>query len=98
MEWKLWFLAVECRFFKDLSNYEEEKEAKEMTGKIMEGIDIFEPKIKNIRDLIIDTIQHDYDKLIGDLNMKKRIWNRQNKKDRNKTRETKIIKTKSWRN
>lgn len=44
-----------------------------MTGKIMEGIDIFEPKIKNIRDLIIDTIQHDYDKLIGDLNMKKRI-------------------------
>ena len=44
-----------------------------MTRKIMDRVDIFESKIKNIRDLIIDTIQHDYDKLIGDLNMKKRI-------------------------
>ena len=46
MEWKLWFLAVECKFFKDLRNYEEEKEVKEMTRKILEGIDIFESKNK----------------------------------------------------
>ena len=42
-----------------------------MTRKIVEKIDTFETKIKNIRELITDIIEHDYDKLIGDLNMEK---------------------------
>ena len=37
----------------------------------MEEIDGFETKIKNIKELIIDTIEHDYIKLIGNLNMRK---------------------------
>ena len=37
----------------------------------MEEIDGFETKIKNIKELIIDTIEHDYIKLIGSLNMRK---------------------------
>ena len=36
----------------------------------MEEIDGF-TKIKNIKELIIDTIEHDYIKLIGNLNMRK---------------------------
>ena len=31
----------------------------------MEEMDIFETKIKKIRELIIDTVKYDYDKLIG---------------------------------
>ena len=42
-----------------------------MTRKIMKEIDRFETKIKNIRELIIDTIEHDYDKLVCDLILKK---------------------------
>ena len=41
-----------------MSDYEEER-------------NIFETKIKTIRELITDTIGYDYDKLIGDLNMEK---------------------------
>lgn len=37
----------------------------------MEEIDGFETKIKNIKELIIDTIEHDYIKLTGNLNMRK---------------------------
>ena len=37
----------------------------------MEEIDGFETKIKNIKELIIDTIEHDYIKLTGSLNMRK---------------------------
>ena len=33
--------------------------------------DIFEAKIKNMKDLMIDKIEHDYDKLICDLNMER---------------------------
>ena len=39
----------------------------------MEKIDIFETKMENIIELIIDTIEHDYDKLIGDLDLEKRL-------------------------
>ena len=39
--------------------------------KIMEEIDIFEATVNNIRDLIIDTKENDYDKLVNDLNMEK---------------------------
>ena len=74
LEWKLKLLTVKCRFFKGLSDYEEKRKAREMTKKIMEEIDIFETKIKNIRELIIDTTEHDYDKLIGDLYMEKGLW------------------------
>ena len=54
-----------------MSDNEEEKKAKEMTRKIMEEIDISKIKIKNIRELTIDTIEYDYDKLIDDLDMEK---------------------------
>ena len=71
LEWELKFLPATCRFFKDLSDYEEERKAREMTRKIMEETHIFKTKIKNIRELIIDIIEHDYDKSIGDLNKEK---------------------------
>ena len=48
MELKI--LTLKCRFFKHLSDYEEERKAREMTRKIMEEIDIFETKMENIRD------------------------------------------------
>ena len=71
LEWNLKFLTLKCRFFKYLSDYEEERKAREMTKKIMGEIDMFETKMNNIRELIIDIIEHDYDKLIGDLNMER---------------------------
>ena len=37
----------------------------------MEEIGRFETKIKNINELIIDTIEHDYSKLIVNLNLRK---------------------------
>ena len=47
-----------------------------MSRKVIEEIDKFEIKIKNIRGLIIDIIEHDYDKLINHLNIGKglEIW------------------------
>ena len=79
-----------------MSDYEEERKAREMTRKTMEEIDIFEIKIKNIRELIIDIIEYDYDKLIGDLNMEKGLEiKKSKKKNRNKTRETKNINNNS---
>ena len=93
MELKI--LTLRSRFFKYLSDYEEKTKAREITRKIMEEIGIFETKIKNIRELIIDTIEHDYDKLIGDLNMEKGLEIERIKKKRNKTRETKNIKNNS---
>ena len=44
LEWKFKFLTVKCRLFKDLSDYEEERKAREMRRKVMEAIDIFEKK------------------------------------------------------
>ena len=71
LEWELKFLTTKCRFLKNLSDYEEERQAGEIIGKIVEEIDIFEKKIKKIRELIIDTIKYDYYKLIGHLYMEK---------------------------
>ena len=56
----------------------------------MEEIDGFETKIKNIKELIIDTIEHDYSKLIGNLNMRKGFEIKQEK--------TKNIQNNSWYN
>ena len=70
LKWKLKFATV-SRFFKDLSDFEEEKKAREMTRKTMKEIDRFETKIKNIRELMLDTIEHDYGTLICDLNFQK---------------------------
>ena len=50
-------LTIKNRSSRSLSDYKEEKEAKKSTRKI----DKFETKIKNIRELIIDPIKHDYD-------------------------------------
>ena len=62
----------------------------------MEEMDKFETKIKNVRELIIDTIKLDYDKLINNLNIAQRTWNKKNKENRNKTRENKTNKSNSW--
>ena len=59
----------------------------------MEEIDIFETKIKKIRELIIDTIEYDYDKLIGDLNMEKGLEIEKIKKTTKKLEKLKISKT-----
>ena len=56
-----------------MSDYAKGRKSKEMTRKINEEVNIFETKIKNIRELMIDAIKYDYDKLIGELNMEKRL-------------------------
>ena len=48
---KIMIFSSRMQIFKDLNNYEKEKEVKEMTRKIMDRVDIFESKIKNIRDI-----------------------------------------------
>ena len=58
----------------------------------MEEIDKFETKIKNLRELITDTIEHDYEKVINDLNIEKELETK-NRENRNKTREKKLSKT-----
>ena len=73
LEWELRFLTKNLRSFSNLNNFEEEKEVKKATRKVMEEIEKFETKIKNIRELMIDTIEHDYNKLINDLNIEKRL-------------------------
>ena len=73
LERELRFLTIKNRSFRNLSDYEEEKEIKKATRKAMQEIDKFETKIKNIRELIIDTIEHDYNKLINNLNIEKRL-------------------------
>ena len=59
----------------------------------MEEIDIFETKIKKIRELIIDTIEYDYDKLIGDLNMEKGLVIERIRKIEIRLEKLKISKT-----
>ena len=78
-----------------MSDYKEERKAREITRKITEEIGKFETKIKNVKELIIDIIEHDYDKLIFDLNVEKRLGI-EKKKNRNETRETKNIQNNSW--
>ena len=80
MEWELRFLTLKCRFFKYLSDYEEERKAREIIRKIMEEIEIVDTKIKNITELKLDIIEYDYDKLIGDLNMEKGLEREKTKK------------------
>ena len=53
LEWKLRFLTIKNR---KLSDYEEEKKAREMARKTMEEIDGFETKIKNMWELLINII------------------------------------------
>ena len=59
----------------------------------MEEIDIFETKIKKIRELIIDTIEYDYDKLVGDLNMEKGLEIERIRKIEIRPEKLKISKT-----
>ena len=77
------------QIFQKSNDFKEEKEAKKLTRKVVEEIDKFETKIKNIRELIIDTIEHDYDKLINDLNIEKGL-----EIERIKKIETKLEKIK----
>ena len=60
---KLRFLTLTNRSFKRLSNYEE-KGTRKATRKCMEEIDRFKTKIKGIKKLTIETIQHDSSKII----------------------------------
>ena len=60
--------SARSKSFKKLSDYEEEKKARKVTRKCREEIDRFETKIKNIRELIIDTTEYDCGELISDLN------------------------------
>ena len=71
LECKLRFLTINSRSFRNLSDYDENKEAKKATRKVMEKIDKFETKIRNVSELITDIIEYDYDKLINDLNIEK---------------------------
>ena len=71
LECKLRFLTIKSRSFRNLSDYDENKEAKKATRKVMENIDKFETKIRNVSELITDIIEYDYDKLINDLNIEK---------------------------
>ena len=76
-----------------MSDYKEERKAREITRKITEEIGKFETKIKNVKELIIDIIEHDYDKLIFDLNVEKRLGIEKKKKIEIKLEKLKISKT-----
>ena len=89
LEWELRFLTI-----KNLSDYkEEEKEVKKATRKTMEEIDKFETKIKNITELIINTMEYDYDKLINSFNIEKRLEIERIKKTKIKLEKTELLKT-----
>ena len=92
LEWELRFLTKNPRSFSNLNNFEEEKEVKKATRKVMEEIEKFETKIKNIRELMIDTIEHDYNKLINDLNIEKRLEIEGIKKMEIKLEKIKLLK------
>ena len=76
-----------------MSDYKEERKVREITRKITEEIGKFETKIKNVKELIIDIIEHDYDKLIFDLNVEKRLGIEKRKKIEIKLEKLKISKT-----
>ena len=92
LEWELRFLTKKPRSFSSLNNFEKEKEVKKATRKVMEEIEKFETKIKNIRELMIDTIEHDYNKLINDLNIEKRLEIEGIKKMEIKLEKIKLLK------
>ena len=94
LKWKLRFLTIKnWSFFRNLSDYEEEKGSKKATRKVMEEIYKFETKVKNIRELIIATIKHDYDKLTNDLNIENKIEIERIKKIEMKLEKIKLSKT-----
>ena len=64
----------------------------------MEERDKFETKTKNIRELIIDTIEHGYNKLIKNFNIEEGLWIERIRKIETKIRENKTIKGNSWYN
>ena len=76
-----------------MNGYKEERKAREITRKITEEIGKFETKIKNVRELKIDIVEHDYDKLIFDLNVEKRLGIEKGKKIEIKLEKLKISKT-----
>ena len=59
----------------------------------MEEIDKFETKIKNITELIINTMEYDYDKLINSLNIEKRLEIERIKKTKIKLEKIEPLKT-----
>ena len=89
---ELRFLTLTNRSFKKLSDYEEEKEAKKVKENVLEEIDRFKTKIKGIKKLIIETIDHDSSKLISDLNFEKGLITDKIKDIEIKVKNTKNIK------
>ena len=89
---ELRFLTLINRSFKKLSDYEEEKEAKKVKENVLEEIDRFKTKIKGIKKLIIETIDHDSSKLISDLNFEKGLITDKIKDIEIKVKNTKNIK------
>ena len=83
---------TEKEFFKNLCDYEEEKEARKITEKNMKEVDEFETKINNIKEIIIDTIEHDCGKLMADLNLKKGLEIERIKRIESKIKKLKISK------
>ena len=59
----------------------------------MEEIDKFETKIKNITELIINTMEYDYDKLINSFNIEKRLEIERIKKTKIKLEKIELLKT-----
>ena len=76
-----------------MSDYKEERKAREITRKITEEIGKFETKIQNVREITIDIIENDYDKLTFDLNVEKRLGTEKRKKIEIKLEKLKISKT-----
>ena len=58
----------------------------------MKEVDEFETKINNIKEIIIDTIEHDCGKLIADLNFKKGLETERIKRIEAKIKKLKISK------
>ena len=84
------------RFWERPNSIKEELKLRENTRKKIIEIERLETKIKEMKELEIEIIDDKSLKLLGDLSIEKRIRNRNNKENRNKTRETRNAKNNSW--
>ena len=71
LENELKFLTVKKRSFRNLSDNEEENEARKIIKEIMKEKEDFKTELNNRKKLQIKTIENDFDKLISDLNFEK---------------------------
>ena len=71
LENELKFLTVKKRSFRNLSDNEEENEARKIIKENMKEKEDFKTELNNRKKLQIKTIENDFDKLISDLNFEK---------------------------